>query len=181
MAFSEEYFIHLEGEQKGPYTFPQLKRLYDNNLIPEETLYWCDGMEQLQPVSELCGAQRRSRMRRLRQLRLVGGIVVLGVALVTAYCAPVLRQGWREMNDRDENEEGAYWRARGFVREELKEEDESVAFRSYRAASVTLSGSDATVILPSTLFEKDGSRQEKTWKVQLRYDASGREWRLGGH
>jgi len=59
LAFSEEYFIHVQGEQKGPYTFPQLKRLYEKNLIPEETLYWRDGMEQLEPVSDLCGKRRR--------------------------------------------------------------------------------------------------------------------------
>ena len=179
MAFSEEYFIHVQGEQKGPYTFPQLKRLYDNNLIPEETLYWRDGMEQLQPVSDLCGGRRRERSRHLKQLRITGMVLVAGLALVTAYCAPILKDGWREMNDRDQTQQGAYWRARGFVREEVKRQGASVAFDPYGAAAVDLSGTEASVILPGKLFANDQSAGTKmSWKVALQYDAARREWTL---
>jgi len=178
VSFSEEYFIHVQGKQKGPYTFPQLKRLYDNNLIPEETLYWQDGMEQLQPVSDLCGVRRQDRMRHLRQVRVTGMVLVAGVVLVIAYCAPVLKDGWREMNDREQTQEGAYWRARGFVREEVKKQDGSVAFEPYKAASVAITGTEATVVLPGTLFGTDGAEKKMTWKVAVRYDAGRKEWRL---
>lgn len=178
MAFSEEYFIHVQGEQKGPYTFPQLKRLYETNLIPEETLYWRDGMEQLEPVSDLCGARRGSRLRHFKQLRVTGIVLVAGLTLVIAYCAPMLKDGWREMNDRDPARWGAYWRARGFVREEVKQQEESVAFEPYAAASIALTGTEATVILPSMLFGKDGAGQKKTWKVIMRYDTARSDWRL---
>ncbi len=180
MAFSEEYLIHVDGEQKGPYTFPQLKRLYDKNLIPEETLYWQDGMEQWQPVSSLCGPTRRERWRRVRELRLAGIALVVMVALVTAYCAPVLKDGWREMNDRDATREGAYWKARGFVREQVKNQDGSVAFEPYPAASVALTGTIVAVTLPGTLFGKDGTESKMTWKVAMEYDKEKREWRLPG-
>ena len=180
MAFSEEYFIHVQGEQKGPYTFPQLKRLYETNLIPEETLYWQEGMEQLQPVSDLCGVTRRVRLQRMKRLRLIGMALVGVVALAAAYCAPVLKDGWREMNERDCTPEGAYWKARGFVREDVKTQDASVAFEPYRAATVTLSGTEATVILPGMLFGKEGAASKMTWKVGMRYDLSRREWRLPG-
>lgn len=178
LAFSEEFFIHIQGEQKGPYTFPQLKRLYETNLIPEETLYWRDGMEQLEPVSDLCGTKRKDRLRRLKQLRGTA-LALLGVALVLGFwIAPVLRDGWREMNERDCTREAAYWKARGFAREEAKAQDTSVAFDPYKTASVTLTGTEATVILPGTLFGKDGTATKTTWKVAMQYEAQNREWRL---
>jgi hypothetical protein len=178
VAFNEVYFIHVQGEQKGPYTFPQLKRMYETNLIPEETLYWQDGMEQSQPVSDLCGERRQNRLRHLKQLRVLGAVLVVVVALAVAYCAPVLKDGWREVNDRDQTQEGAYWKARGFVREEVKQQDASVAFEPYKAATVTLTGTGAAVVLPGTLFGKDGGAAKKAWKVVMRYDTQRREWRL---
>jgi hypothetical protein len=178
LAFNEEYFIHVGGEQKGPYTFPQLKRLYETNLIPEETLYWRDGMEQLEPVSDLCGRRRRSRLRHLKQLRIAGAALVVAVVLVTAYCVPVVKDGWREANERDQTAESAYWRARGFVREDVKRQDESVAFAPFSAASVILSGTEATVVLPGTVFGRDGAARQISWKVLIGYDLARREWRL---
>ena len=178
MAYSEEYFIHVQGLQKGPYTFPQLKRLYDTNLIPEETLYWRDGMEQLEPVSDLCGAGRRERLRHLKQLRVTGALLVAAVALATAYCAPVLKDGWREMNDRDQTPEGAYWKARGFVREDVKKQGASVAFEPYQAATVALTGTVAAVVLQGTLFGTDGTGIKRNWRVAIQYDGEQREWLL---
>jgi hypothetical protein len=176
VAFSEEYMIHFQGVQRGPYTFPQLKRLYDKNLIPEEALYWRDGMDELEPVSDLCGASRRERLRRLRRLRIIAIVLIGGVALAAAFCAPVLKDGWQETNNREETAEGAYWRARGFVREEVKAEDASVAFEPYEAASAALSGTQAVVVLPGTLYRRDGTGEKKTWKVAIRYDVALREW-----
>jgi hypothetical protein len=178
LAYSEEYFINVLGEQKGPYTFPQLKRMYETNLIPEETLYWQDGMEQWQSVADLCGSERRKRRRRLKRLRGAGAVFMAVIGLLTAYCAPVFQDGWRELNDRDQTADGAYWKARGFVREEVKAQDASVAFEPFKAATVTISGSNATVVLPGTLFAKDGSGKPMTWKVAMHYDVDGREWRL---
>jgi len=178
LAFSEEYLITVQGEQKGPYTFPQLKRLYDKNLIPVETLYWQDGMEQWRAVSDLCGASQQDRLRRLKQLRVTGMVLAAAAALMTAYCAPVLKDGWREMNDPEWTQEGAYWRARGFVREEVKYQDENVAFEPYKIASVVLTGTQATVILPGVLFGKDGTRTTMSWKVGIFYDAEKKEWML---
>lgn len=180
MAFTEEYFINVQGEQKGPYTFPQLKRLYDKNLIPEETLYWQDGMDQWLAVSDICGEKKRDRLRHLKQLRVVGMVLAAAIALVTAYCAPVLKDGWREMNDRDLTQEGGYWKARGFVREEVKEQDANVAFEPYNTASVALTGTEATVILQGTLFAKDGAASKTKWKVAMQYDTGRKEWRLPG-
>jgi len=178
LEFPEDYFIHVAGEQKGPYTFPQLKQLYEKELIPAETLYWQDGMEQWLAVSDLCGARRLDRLRHLKQLRVTGIVLVATIALVLGYCAPIFKDGWREMNDRDLTQEGAYWRARGFVREDVKKQDASVAFESYPAATVTLSGTVAAVVLPGTMFARDGSGSKLQWKVKMQYDVDRREWRL---
>ncbi|HEX4085562.1 MAG TPA: DUF4339 domain-containing protein [Chthoniobacteraceae bacterium] len=175
MAFNEEFFIHIQGEQKGPYTYPQLKRMYENSLIPEETLYWRDGMEQMEPVSDLCGSRKRDHLRRLRRIRTTAIIVLAAAAMVTAYFAPMLREGWREMNDRDQTQEAAYWRARGFVREAIRRQDESVVFDPYTSASVSLTGTSATVILPGTVLGKG----KTTWRVAMQYDIAGREWKCG--
>ncbi len=180
VAFSEEYFINVAGEQKGPYTFPQLKRLYEMELIPVETLYWQDGNEQWQSVSELCGERRLDRLRHLKQLRIAGIAMALTVILVVSYCAPVFKDGWREMNDRDPTAEGAYWKARGFVREEVKRNGGSVAFEPLAAAGVQLTGTEATVILPGTLFAKDPAGSKMKWKVQMEYDLGRKEWKLPG-
>ena len=180
MEFPEEYFIHVAGEQKGPYTFPQLKRLYEKGLIPEGTPYWQDGLEEWQAVSDLCGEKRLDRLRHLKQLRITGMVLMATVVLVLGYCAPVLKEGWREMNDRDRTQEGAYWKARGFVREDLKTHDANVVFEPYKAATVTLTGTAATVILPGTLFGKDATAAKTTWKVRMEYDGERKEWRLPG-
>ena len=180
MAFSEEYFIDVLGEQKGPYTFPQLKRLYELALIPADTLYWQDGMEERLSVADLCGQKSEDRLRHLKQLRVTGIVLVATVALVTGYCAPVLKDGWREMNDHDPTPQGAYWRARGFVREEVKRQDASVAFDPYAAATVRLTGTDAAVILPGTLYQKDPTGSKMTWKVRMQYDPALHEWKLRG-
>jgi len=180
LAFTEEYFIKVYGEQKGPYTFPQLKRMYETNLIPGEALYWQDGMEQWLAVADLCRATRLDRLRHVKQLRVAGIAMLATVVLVLGYCGRVLGDGWREMNDRDWTPRGAYWKARGFVREEVKRQDASVAFEPYVAANVDFTGSDATVILPGTLFGKDGTGSKMTWKVALVYDFGKKEWQLPG-
>jgi len=179
LAYSEEFFIHIEGEQKGPYTFPQLKGLYEKNLIPEETLYWKEGMEQLEAVSDLCKGRRRDRLRYLKQLRLSAIVLVVAGVLVTAYFAPVVKDGWREMNDHDATKEGAYWKARGFVREDVTRHDGRVAFEPFAAATVTLAGTGATVVLPGTLYGSDGNGKWTTWSVAMEYDDARKQWKLG--
>jgi hypothetical protein len=178
LAFPEEYFIHVQGEQKGPYSFPQLKRMYDAALIPEETLYWRDGMEQLEPVADLCGSRKRSRLRHLKQLRVTAIVVVAAITLVAVYWGPVIKDGLRENNEHDQTAWAAYWRARGFVREKAKRDGESVAFEPYQSATVSLTGTQATVILPSTVYGGNGAAQPRPWKVLMQYDTARAGWRL---
>lgn len=181
MAFSEEFYVDIRGEQRGPYTFPQVKRMYENNLIPEEALYWQDGMEHWLSVADLCGSQRRERLRRWRNIRFVGMVCIGAAALLIGYCAPILKDGWREMDERDYTTEAAYWKARGFVREDLKAHGANVAFGGQETAGVTLTGGTAaTVVLPGTCYPMEGSSSKMTWKVSMEYNGARREWKLPG-
>ena len=45
--------MHVQGEQRGPYTIPQIDHMLNSGLIARETLYWHEGMEQWQPVTDL--------------------------------------------------------------------------------------------------------------------------------
>ena len=50
MRSPEVFYLHIHGEQLGPYTVPQIDHLLNTGLIAEETLYWCEGLEQWAPV-----------------------------------------------------------------------------------------------------------------------------------
>src|SRR5207302_5463583 len=111
MAYSAEYYIRLQGEQKGPYTFSELQRLYDKKLISAETSYWRDGMEHWEILSELCGAPVETRWRKVRQHQMLTFMALIILAGVGAYLTPVLIAGWREVNQHEFTTQGAYWRA----------------------------------------------------------------------
>ena len=53
MISPEVFYVHVQGEQRGPYTIPQIDHMLNSGLIERETLYWREGMEQWQPVTEL--------------------------------------------------------------------------------------------------------------------------------
>ncbi len=80
----------------------------------------------------------------------------------------------------DATRDGAYWKARGFVREQVKAQDGSVAFEPFPVATVELTGTNVLVTLPGTLFRKDGTVSKMTWKVTMGYDVKRKERRLPG-
>lgn len=53
-----------------------------------------------------------------------------------------------------------------------------MAFQSFTMANVSLTGTEATVVLPGTLFGADGNAKSMTWKVLMRYDIARKEWLL---
>jgi len=50
---SESYYLKVEGQMRGPYSLPQLRRLYLRGFVAPQTPFWQDGMEELQPVEAL--------------------------------------------------------------------------------------------------------------------------------
>jgi hypothetical protein len=179
MAFSEEYYIRVQGDQKGPYSFPQLKKLYDNEFLPEDTLYWKDGMEQWQIITDLCGAPPKERRRKIRVKRSLVVAGLIAVAAVAAYLLPMIKEGWREAIARGYSPGAAYWRARGFVREDLRKNKADVAFDRFDPAAVILSsGTGATVTLSGTVFPESGPATRTTWHVTMRFNRLSQRWLL---
>jgi len=170
---AEVFFIHHNGEQRGPYTARQVNHLHRCGFIDEYTLYWREGLEQWQPVSEII-LRRRKRNRRLLWL-ILAGIVALA-ALFGSLFGPVTADAWRELTSGDFTEESAWWRARGLVNERLAKGD-SVAFDPFSGAQVTLHNHDgATVTLGGTLRHRHTRNEHAAWRVRLRYDADRGMW-----
>lgn len=184
MAYSEEYYLDLGGQQKGPFSFPQIKRLWDKRLIPEDTLYWHEGSEERFPVADLCESPKERKRRRRtfpKSARLIAVVAAVLLIAVIAYFAPPTEEGWKETNQTRFTAEAAYWKARGFVRDMVEKERSSVAFEPMSAAAITLgSGDSATVTVTGTLFAPDGSSPLCSWRVSMAYNPSRGKWTLRG-
>lgn len=171
--FTETYYVHIHGEQKGPYTFLELKRLYEQSFFPAETLYWQDGMDQWLPVSELCGPTLRERKKRSRSRLLVLLGVVLVCALALALISPILIDGWKEASQHEFTDAAAYWKAREFVRGELKKQNATVSFEP---GQVTMGANTAEVTLPCIVFPSGAGSRRAKWRATMRFDPAQRQW-----
>jgi hypothetical protein len=178
MGFTAEYFIHVGGEQKGPFSFPELKRLYDRNLIAEETLYWRDGLDQWQPLSDLCGPGAREAQVRRRRGRLLLGTVIPLALLAAAYFGAMIATGWRENNQDQFTARAAYWKARGSIRENLRKAGETVSFGRFETAVITMGENSAEAVIAGTIFGEGETSRPASWKVKLAFDHEQREWHL---
>lgn len=176
MDTGEEYYIHLHGEQKGPFTLSQIKSMYDRQYIPEETLYWQDSMEQWRHVSDLCGPPKwQLRQRRwVRPATIVVSLCVLAILL--KLFLPVTLDAWRESAQHEYTREAAYWKARDYVRRGLKETTDYVRFDPFDEARSTLESENEAVVrlTGETVSHKRSSR--RSWKVLLRYNPRNRDW-----
>jgi GYF domain 2 len=177
--FREAYYVRILGEQKGPYTFIELRRLYEHGFFPEEALFWEDGMEQWLPVSELCGPPLREKKRRARVRLIVRGTVAAALLILLAAFAPVAIDGWREAAQHPKfDAPAAYWRARGFVRGELKKQNANVYFERFNARRVSLDEKNraAEVTLPCIVYPKGKPNRNTAWRATVRFDSAQRQW-----
>ncbi|MEO6786368.1 MAG: DUF4339 domain-containing protein [Chthoniobacteraceae bacterium] len=169
----EAFFIHHNGEQRGPYTAKQVNHLYKCNFIDDDTLYWREGLEQWHPVSQIV-LRRKHKNRVLFWSILLG--VMAAVALFFALFGPVTADAWRELTSGDFTPESAWWRARSLVREQIPK-GAHVRFDPFASAQVTLQGKDrAAVILGGALTTSSGASEHGAWRVLLRYDESHMVW-----
>jgi hypothetical protein len=169
----EAFFIYHNGEQRGPYTAGQVNHLYRCGFIDDETLYWREGLEQWQPVSQIV-LRRKHRHRVLFWSILLGTLAA--IALFVALFGPVTADAWRELTSGDFTTESAWWRARGLVREQLPK-NTHVRFDPFASAQVTMQGADsASVVLGGVLTDDAGQTEHGAWRVLLRYDESHASW-----
>jgi hypothetical protein len=177
MISPEIFYLHIHGEQRGPYTIPQIDHLLNSGLIAEETLYWREGLEQWQPVTTLVKLRRRANpwLKRI----IIFGFVLL-IAFVVQFFGSVALLGWREASQHEYTAPAAYWRARGIVRGEALPADAVVEFSDFSASRVELQRPDAaTVRLHGEITDHAGQARKVTWSVPMQYDPKAREWNGG--
>jgi hypothetical protein len=170
----EVFYLHIQGEQRGPYTVRHIDHLLNSGLITEDTLFWREGLEQWQPVTQL--VVKREVKKDWRRLAIPGGVFIL-VALLLRLFGPITVDGWRETNQHEFSRHAAYWRARDIVRNQCVPKGGLVRFSEFAKAEVTLSENhSAGVLLRGELTEPSGKTRPASWKVELKYDAPIAEW-----
>ena len=171
MPSPEAFYLHLDGEQRGPYTVPQIDHLLHSGLIAQETLYWREGLDQWAPVTDLITLRKPKHPWRA----ILKWLVVLGLlAIPVIFFGPIVIDGWREANQHAFTSEAAYWRARGIVRATQLPAGTPVVFEDVEEAHIELTPPDTARV--SLHGEVGGSPERTPWEVHLRYDAERAEW-----
>jgi GYF domain 2 len=174
---AEVFHIHHQGEQRGPYTAKQVNHLYRSGFIDDDTLYWREGLEQWQPVTEI--VERRKKRNRLVFWTTLAGVALV-ITLLWSLFGTVTLERWQEMTSGEFTAESAWWRARGLVREQIAE-GHTVQFDEFTEAEVALSGTDgAIVVLGGTLTGPAGEPTHAAWRVRLRYERNQAAWLPAG-
>src|SRR5215218_2759722 len=169
MNTREAFYVHVHGEQLGPYTIRHLDHLIHSGLLSTETLYWTEGLEQWQPVTDLIPA-RKVRRRWIIRLAIAFVVLLPFLGLGLFLRRPII-DGWREQTQHEFNEEAAYWAARGVVRSYLAEKASTPAFQPFSQAKVQFpDGTHAVVHLSGQLLAGEREGQETSWTVRLRFD-----------
>ena len=177
MNSPEVYYLHISGAQRGPYTIRHIDHLLNSGLIAQETLYWREGLEQWQPVTQLVAV--REKPNRWKKPAWILGILLV-LALPARIFGPVVLEGWREANQHTFTAQAAYWRARDVVRNQALPDGALVEFGAFPEASVELRPPDAAqVLLKGRLTERGGQRRSAAWNVTMRFDPQGKEWAGG--
>lgn len=171
----ERYFLHVDGAQRGPYTVRQIGHMVNSGIVHSGAMFWCEGLEQWQPVTQLIEPKQARKRRRIR----VGAGTLVAAAVFAGFlwlALPTLRQGWREQHQVDRTPEAAYWRARGILREHVGWTN-GLHFREFDPAKVLrFEGDDATVEIEAASSGFFGQQRTARWKVELRFDKRLQMW-----
>ena len=177
MNSPESFYLHLAGAQQGPYTIPQIDHLLNSGLIAVETLYWCEGLDQWQPVTSLVALRKKPKRWVKPVLSLA---VLLALAVPVRIFGPVVMTGWSEANQHEYSESAAYWRARDVVRGELTARGFLVDFASIEEAQITLGSERAALVrLRGAISDAAGSVSSVAWEVPMHYESGAKEWAGG--
>ncbi len=174
----ERYFLHVDGSQRGPYTVSQIGHMVNSGIVHSGAMFWCEGLDQWQPVTQLIVPKAEVKRRRLRfSARTLGG---MGVCLLVLWMFwPTLREGWREQHQIQRDRESAYWRARGVLRESLGWFS-GVHFKDFDATKVRMDEAEkATVELEAQISPFFGKPSTGRWRVELKFDNRLQMWVAG--
>lgn len=174
MKSAEIFYLHLHGEQRGPYTIRHIDHLLNSGLITDDTLFWREGLEQWQPVTQLVA--RRTPQNRWRK-PIIACLIALPVLLLLQVFGSITLEGWREANQSEFSPKAAYWRARDVVRHQAVPAGAVVDFAELEEAAVELRPNEgAKVLLRGELINGVSNVTQATWEVQMRYDPQAKEW-----
>lgn len=177
MISPEVFYVHVQGEQRGPYTIPQIDHMLNSGLIALETLYWREGMEQWQPVTELVVVRHLANPWIKPAIALV--LLLVGAVLVRMF-GPITLEGWRETNQHAYTAPAAYWRARDVIRNAALPKGSVVTFGGFATAQVALAPpGGALVIVRGEVLESNGRTRSRAWRVPMKFDAKARDWTGG--
>ena len=177
MISPEVFYVHVQGEQRGPYTIPQIDHMLNSGLIERETLYWREGMEQWQPVTELV-IVRVVPNPWIKPA--MGAAVLLVLAILGRMFGPITLEGWRETNQHAYTAPAAYWRARDVVRNTALPKGSLVVFGEIERAQVALQAADGAVVtVRGEVTGANGKTAERGWRVPMKFNAKTREWTGG--
>ncbi len=173
MNSREAFYVHVHGEQLGPYTLRHLDHLIHSGLLSAETLYWTEGLDQWQPITTLVPVRKEPR----RWLRLgIAAAVLLPLIGLGLFFGPPLIDGWREQTQHEFTQEAAYWAARGVVRSFLADKATPV-FEPLEGAQIQFPEPNRAIVnLSGKLVAGERAGLETSWTVRLSFDPEGREW-----
>jgi hypothetical protein len=173
MISPEVFYLHIQGEQRGPYTIPQIDHLLNSGLIAEETLYWREGLDQWQPVTSLVRLRRKANPW-IKPLITLGIVLILGAIL--QFFGSIVVVGWRETNQHEYTARAAYWRARSVVRSGGLPEGAIVQFQGWSKAKVEMHPPQAaTVVLRGEITSRTGESHLSAWSVPMNFDPQNAE------
>ena len=81
----ERYFLYLDGVQRGPYTVAQIGHMVNSRIVHPSAMFWCEGLEQWQPVTQLIVHKDEKKRRRISVSAWMLGF--LGLLLVLFWMA----------------------------------------------------------------------------------------------
>jgi hypothetical protein len=174
MSYREGYYLHIHGDQLGPYTLRQINHQLQTGLIAEDTLYWSEELDQWQPLNTLI-----PKAKKLRPWKVIFWTLVVLVPLLTFgwFFGPTIMDGWREQTQREFTAEAAYWTARGIVRHELATANTAAQFLPFGDAKVEMGQDNTAVVkLEGHVLSEAAAKQPAAWKVRLRFDPAVRTW-----
>ncbi len=177
MRSPECFYLHIQGEQRGPYTIPQIDHLLNSGLIAEETLYWREGLEQWEPVTSLVKLRKKTNPW-IKPLIVV--VILLVLVVLGEFFGSIALIGWRETNQHRYSAHAAYWRARGVIRSEALPRSAVVEFEHFSTAHVEMTPpAKATVSVKGELIDQSGMAKPMAWRVPMNFDPQAQEWNGG--